>query len=287
MVPCPTRPKASWALAAILSCPPSFSVEAAAQLPDAAIDSASPPASVSDATVGEPAPLPRRLVEDLKDLVRAPGRTKPRGWAKTALGAGLVLGLHAFDEEARSELDPTSDSRLAHDIRPIGHRGAVAFLATSWLAGRATDRPKWVAIGRDGTETAVLAAGIVTPLLKQVVGRERPREDLGDEAFGSSGRSFPSGEVTMAFSVASVVARHSERRWVDAVAWTLASATAWQRMELDAHWLSDVGAAALIGASIGSWVTKRNDVWSIRVAVGPAGGSLTLRRGFDAVRAAE
>jgi membrane-associated phospholipid phosphatase len=244
---------------------------------------AAPPPAEEGSPATSAKGMPARLVADLKDLARAPATATARGWRHAAFGAAFVVALHGLDDEARQELDPGTRSGLAETIRPIGQEGALAFVAGSWLLGRASDRPKLTAIGRDGVESAILAAGIVTPLLKLAAGRARPREGLGSEAFGGSGESFPSGEVTLAFSVASVVARHSDRRWVDATAWSLATTIAWERMELDAHWLSDAGAGALIGASIGRWVARRNATdWSLEVAPQPGGMGLAVRRTFPA-----
>ena len=121
-------------------------------------------------------------------------------------------------------------------------------------------------------------AGILAPLVKELVGRERPRKDLGSTSFGN-GQSFPSGEVTQAFAIASVVSAHSQRKWVKGLAWTLAGATAWQRMEMDAHWASDVAAGALLGAGVGRWVVRRNrGDWWIEPRLEQSGAGVTLRR---------
>jgi len=64
--------------------------------------------------------------------------------------------------------------------------------------------------------------------------------------------------VTEAFAIASVVAAHSDSRWLQGTVWTLAGAVGWERLRLDAHWSSDVVAGALVGASVGRWVVHRH-----------------------------
>lgn len=62
----------------------------------------------------------------------------------------------------------------------------------------------------------------------------------------------------MVFAMASVVAAHSNRWWIDAIAWSTAGLIGFERLILDAHWSSDVVAGALIGTAVGQWVVRRN-----------------------------
>jgi membrane-associated phospholipid phosphatase len=114
------------------------------------------------------------------------------------------------------------------------------------------------AVAEDGIEATIFAAGVVTPLLKTVFGRTRPRHTDNSHTFGGSGHSFPSGETTQAFAIASVIAAHSESSWAKAAAWGGASLVGLGRIGLDGHWASDVVAGALIGAAVGTWVVRRN-----------------------------
>ncbi|MCZ6506812.1 MAG: phosphatase PAP2 family protein [Acidobacteria bacterium] len=225
-------------------------------------------------------PLASRFAIDLKALARLPIDAKGKAWRKFGLGLALVGALHSFDEDLRTRLDSSGRSDVATLIRPLGQEGGLALLGSSWAIGRLAGRPKAFRIGRDGFEAVALSAGVLAPLLKDLVGRERPRRGMGSEVFGGSGQSFPSGEVTQAFAIASVVSAHSRRKWVKGLAWTLAGATAWQRMELDAHWASDVTAGALLGASVGRWVVHRNgSLWSIQPQL-VNGAGVSLRRTF-------
>jgi len=185
---------------------------------------------------------------------------RARGW-ETLAGGALLVGLaHAADDDVRTAVrGEGADSRSwAQTLRPLGQEGGFALAALVWGAGTATGHPRLAATGEDSLEAAIVAAGFVTPLLKVAVGRDRPRSGQGDDSLSGNGQSFPSGEVTEAFSMASVIAAHSRRPWVDALAWGTAGAVAWERLRLDAHWVSDVTAGALIGAGIGHWIVRRN-----------------------------
>ncbi len=195
------------------------------------------------------------------------GRLKVGGgvprWRTFGLAAAAVAGTVLVDEEIREVVQRHRSGgadRLAQAIRPLGHRaGALALIAALWTAGTLTGEAQLVAMGEDAFETTLFAAGVITPVLKRAVGRARPGEEVGAFRFDpfSAYQSFPSGEATQAFAIASVVAAHSDRVWVDVLAWSYAGAIAWERLNLDRHWASDVLAGALLGAGVGRWVAQR------------------------------
>jgi len=206
----------------------------------------------------------KRLLKDLGDLLSKPARMDSNDWANLGL-AGLAIGATAtLDPRVRTwaqdHRSASSDS-FATSIRPLGGWGAFATLGATWLAGKAWSQPSLVSTAEDGLEASIIAAGLVTPVVKEVVGRERPSYGAGHASFSPfSGRaSFPSGDATLAFSVASVVAAHASSLWLKATAWGLAGLVGWERIHLDQHWASDVVAGALIGASVGEWVVRRHE----------------------------
>lgn len=226
-------------------------------------------------------PLVGRLAIDLKDLVRGSIDAEGKAWGKFGLSLALVAAMHSADDQLRAGLDPSGAARSAEVIRPLGQEAGLALLVGSWTLGDLAGRPTLQRIGRDGLEATVISAGVLAPLIKKIAGRERPRREMGSGVFGGSGQSFPSGEVTQAFTIASVVSAHSNRKWVKGLAWTLATATAWQRMELDAHWASDVTAGALLGTAVGRWVVRRNrGAWAVEPLLGDRSAGVNLRREF-------
>jgi membrane-associated phospholipid phosphatase len=129
-----------------------------------------------------------------------------------------------------------------------------------FAGGLVTKNPRLRDTGRDAIEASILAAGIVTPLLKRAVGRSRPFKDQGAYDFHpfTENQSFPSGHSTNAFAVASVVAAHSRGWLVPTIAYTLATVVAVSRMNDNVHFGSDVLAGAAIGTAIGRAVVARH-----------------------------
>ena len=131
-------------------------------------------------------------------------------------------------------------------------------MGVALAAGEVFHDANLASMGLDGIEASLFSAAIIAPVLKKITGRERPNAGEGPSDFGffSTDQSFPSGEVTMAFTNAAVIAQHTDSVVVRGIAWGLAGLVGWERMRLDAHWGSDVVAGALIGTAVGSWVAK-------------------------------
>ena len=71
--------------------------------------------------------------------------------------------------------------------------------------------------------------------------------------------SFPSGEATQAFAVASVIAAHYDSYWIKALSYGIAGTVGLERIYLDGHWTSDVVAGALIGTAVGMAIVHYNE----------------------------
>ena len=70
--------------------------------------------------------------------------------------------------------------------------------------------------------------------------------------------SLPSGDVTVAFSFASVIAAEAKRWPVTVAAYGLGAMTAFQRVQRNQHWFSDTAAAAVWGTAVGLAVVHFN-----------------------------
>ena len=81
------------------------------------------------------------------------------------------------------------------------------------MGGALADAPRLGAIGKDGVEATLFSAVLITPVIKKVVGRARPDEELGPTHFDpfSDDQSFPSGEATQAVAIAGVIAASTPR----------------------------------------------------------------------------
>lgn len=231
-----------------------LALEAAAQ---------SAPVAASHAKASAPQSYPCRVMSDLGALATGPRRLDAAGWRRFGLGVAAVGLTSTFDKSIRTDIQDrrtAGSDRFAHDIRPLGQWGALVLVGGAWVAGDAAGNSTLTAVGKDGIEASFLAAGLVTPLLKEIAGRSRPNAGQGPHDFHpfSGSASFPSGEATEAFAVASVVSAHSHHLWVKGIAWGAAGLVGWERMNLDRHWASDIVAGALIGTGIGEWVVHRH-----------------------------
>ncbi len=119
---------------------------------------------------------------------------------------------------------------------------------------------------------AVLLGTLSSQAFKLLAGRERPYEATSPGRFRHGGSSFPSGHTTAAFAAAQVLADELPRdQWGWRIlAYGLASATAYARMDSNAHWLSDTVAGAALGIATGRFVSSRSPDENSRISVGVA-----------------
>jgi membrane-associated phospholipid phosphatase len=61
---------------------------------------------------------------------------------------------------------------------------------------------------------------------------------------------LPSGHVSSAFSLVTVLAKQYDSWWIEIPAYTVGVAVAFQRMESRSHWGADV----MVGGALGYWV---------------------------------
>ncbi|MFC1785724.1 phosphatase PAP2 family protein [Candidatus Neomarinimicrobiota bacterium] len=95
--------------------------------------------------------------------------------------------------------------------------------------------------------SALVANGVTTVILKQLIGRERPN--------GSNNYAMPSGHTSHSFAVA-VIANELYGRKIGTVAYLIAGLVAVSRINDNEHYLSDVIVGAGLGTIIGRGFAK-------------------------------
>jgi membrane-associated phospholipid phosphatase len=242
-------------------------------VPAAAVD---PGTAAPDEPLLSPKLLLRHIATDQKRIWTFPvPAARGKGW-KPVLGViGITAGLIALDP-----YDTPFFNSASYQGNPAVHRiGHVLSGNSTGLFIGAVPISFYVAglIHKDtySTNTALLAgeavvnAEIVNIAIKDIGRRLRPIDvgqngNFNDTWFDSKNRSvggfgsFPSGHTAAAFSVATVFAeRYRNHRWVPWVAYGLAGVVGLSRLNVQAHFPSDVFFGAALGYSVSHFVVLR------------------------------
>ena len=197
------------------------------------------------------------LEADAEDIVTSPlrvstlfaenGLLRQPKFYYTLLGAGVALGgAFALDTTVRAHLHDMP-SGIANGLQDSGGPALAAGAAALYGYGLYVDDEKARQFALTGGESGLLA-GAVTEGLKVVFGRQRPNARRGAFHFFSGGSSFVSGHATPAFAAATALSEYFDNDWrVLVPAYAAAFATGFGRIGNDAHWLSDVIGAGLVG----------------------------------------
>ncbi len=206
---------------------------------------------------------PEIVIDDVKHVVGAPARWDEAewlqaGWASLAVvGTALVIDRPLRDEMRRH----TGDNTFITQVERFGAQYAAGVVGGFYLAGVLTDDQTSIQVAQDGIAASLIASGIITPAIKLVAGRSRPRADQGIyyfKPFSSNNSSFPSGHTTEAFALAAVVSDHYDASWVSYTSYSIAGLVGLARTYHHAHFASDVLAGAMIGTLVGKSVVAHN-----------------------------
>jgi membrane-associated phospholipid phosphatase len=158
-----------------------------------------------------------------------------------------------------------NQSKTLDNVSSVGYfyggiQNAAIIAVSLYIGGIAADEVGIRKTGRDLAE-ALFYSGITTILLKTVLGRSRPFTNDGAFHFklfqtDNAHTSLPSGHITVAFAVSSVLASKIENPYASVLLYSLAGSTFIQRIYSDDHWLSDSILAASIGYFVGRAVVN-------------------------------
>jgi len=160
----------------------------------------------------------------------------------------------------------STNDHISNDVKKIGAFSVLTFVGLGLYGYIAGDR-KAVATFLLGLESFIIT-GVFVEVLKRSTGRSRPNTGnphdtwTGPNISGQTEHmSFPSGDVSSAFSVASVVASEYGNVVVSPLVYTAATLIALSRVHNNAHWSSDVFAGGAIGYFTGkAIVASHRDV---------------------------
>lgn len=217
-------------------------------------------------------------------LITSPFRASTRDWIGAGAFAAAVAFTFPLDRDLRDDADgpgkpwmKTADW-VGHTFQNVG-----VFFGTAgalYLGGVTTHRPAWQ---RTGTELAIafVAAQGGTQTVKYLAGRARPNTGnasghLVGPTLDDNYHSFWSGDVTNAFTLASVLSAEIKRPAMTVILYGLAASTAFQRIHTNHHWLSDVAAAAVWSTAVGINTVKIGNR-KLKNGNSPLGVSVQLR----------
>jgi membrane-associated phospholipid phosphatase len=251
------RPAASNLLVLTLSLALSGAAGSAAAQSSAAATLAQGAAS---AGVAAPAPKPQPLL----------GRADLVFGLVSAAAVAVTMHNDVWLRSEALEANTQGDRDLASALQPLGNPVLVVpALLVGYGLARYWDAPG-VAAGFTEIGLSVLAAGGGALVLKEVVGRARPKDSPDDHlSFDpfSGQASFPSGHATIAFALAESINLTTGSHWAPWLTYPTAAMVGWSRVRDDEHWASDVVA----GAALGMWTARKVHL------VFPAGRHLVSR----------
>jgi hypothetical protein len=197
-------------------------------------------------------------------IISSPAHFETSDWIYGGVALAATGVTFLIDDDIRNNFK-NNHSRFLDNIADVGHNYgnasyAIAFSGVIYLGGKVFGEEKYSTTGRMLLES-LLYAGITTTILKSVIGRSRPYTNDGPYQFNgfqlkTETTSLPSGHVTVAFAMSSVLAERIDNVYASIFLYSLAASTVFQRIYDDQHWASDTILAAVIGYTIGKAVVK-------------------------------
>lgn len=205
--------------------------------------------------------LVNETLSDSWNVVRAPIDWETRDWLLVGGLAGVATGfIYGLDSSIRKQaLGSSKFHKFGNDIRFLSDGTGLAVLTGGFLLSGMLYRDKEIETARMLLSASMIGYGAGVAL-KRGVGRHRPGP-RGPRQFSpfSSNFSMPSGEVTNAFVMATIVSQQYPNWPVRILSYGLATTVGAGRIARDDHWASDVIVGAAIGSAIGYGVAQFHD----------------------------
>jgi len=195
----------------------------------------------------------KRTLEDQKELYRAPFKPSNFKWDAVVLAGTTALLIEDRKIETHISASHYTFYQATSDIG-IGTLGAT--LGAVWIYGIKGDHPHAKETGKLELETLVDTFLIYTPM-QLIAARDRPGEGNGHGDFlkhSAINTSFPGGHAMFTYAMATIVSHEYSQKWVQVLAYTVASTVTVTRFMARDHWASDMFAGAALGIGIGAHV---------------------------------
>jgi membrane-associated phospholipid phosphatase len=198
---------------------------------------------------------------DTGNILTSPARWSRSDWLEASLVMGVAVGLYTQDDHIQRWVQKhknATTSNLADDAKKIyllSFPAVVGLGAYGYLGSDNKAKTTFLL----SIESFVITGAFVQ-VLKHTTGRHRPYtgdpHDTWSFGYTSNGsyQSFPSGDASTAFAIASVVAAEYDNMIVPPLVYGAATLMALERVHNNAHWSSDVFVASAIGYFTGKAV---------------------------------
>jgi membrane-associated phospholipid phosphatase len=205
-------------------------------------------------------------------------------WYHAAAAAG-VISLSMLLDDPVQDFAQDHRSQTTNDVASVfRHFGQPEVYATVSVGlvgvGLIAGDHELARIGGRAVASVGLA-GASTLLFKTVIGRARPFTGEGVLSFhpfntADSTTAMPSGHTSLAFALATSLSDDIHRPWATVGLYTLATGTAWSRINDDQHWFSDIVFGAIVGVTSAKLASGRWEVFGIHTPsflVSPSGNA--------------
>jgi hypothetical protein len=195
---------------------------------------------------------------DTKNILTSPARWDSSDWLTASLVMGTAVGLYTQDDKIQSWVQKNKNTSTGHwaDDAKLLYKLSLPAMVGLGIYGYAGSDDKAKTTFLLSTESFVITGAFVQ-ILKRSTGRHRPYTgDPHDTWSGPTSNneyySFPSGDASTAFSIASVVAAEYDNKIVPPIVYGISTLIALERVHNNAHWASDV----FVGSAIGYFTGK-------------------------------
>lgn len=203
----------------------------------------------------------KRVLHDTGRYFTAPLRWDRSDWLYFGGTLVAIGAAHSFDSRVRAHFTAGSpnalDRKATYSVQDALPAAAAVFVTGAYATLIHSES------GRAETWSMLEAGALASATgyaLKFVAGRQRPNETADPNRWRQNGASFPSLHASAAFAIGTVLAEsgNDRYRWIRRVlGYGIATATGYERLKHNAHWLSDVVAGAALGIASGRFALNR------------------------------